>query len=132
MPLIRNVSGEDRHVPLLGRVVFDEQTVEVPAEWVTNYTQQEPLWAPADSDATALHEAMLEGISEYLAATNPAAELVEETSAAELIEAIPSMDVDEVSALVEAEKARPKSRKTVLKAAESRLAEVNTNDSQEG
>lgn len=139
MPLIRNVSDEDRQVPLLQRVVFDEQTVEVPAEHVTSFTQQETVWAPADDEARALHDDMLEAIAELIAAQNPAAELVEETSAADLIEAIPAMDADEVASLVEAEESRPKPRKTVLKAAESRLAEFDNDapetpgdDSQEG
>lgn len=128
MPLIRNISGEDRQVPWLGRVVFDEQTVEVPADQVCNFTQQESNWAPADGHAEALHAEMLEGIADLIAASNPAAELVEESNADDLVKALGSMDADEVDALVAAENARPRPRKTVLKAAESRRSEFDNDD----
>lgn len=65
MAKIKNISGEDRTVPWLGgRLVADGQVVEVDAEQVTAFTQQEGTWAPADKDAQKQHDAMLKGIAE--------------------------------------------------------------------
>lgn len=128
MPDIRNTSGVSRSVPWLGRLVLDEQTVSVPAEQVTAFTQQLETWAPADAEAEALHKQMLDGVADYIASLNPAAEVVEDSSASELIATICGMDADQVAALIEAEQARPKPRKTVLKAADDRLAEFDPID----
>lgn len=64
---IKNTSGEDLLVPWLGgRLVIAGAVVEVPADTVTAYTQQESTWAPADDEAQALHDEMLEGIAVLL------------------------------------------------------------------
>jgi hypothetical protein len=56
MAKIRNTTGEDRILPWLGdRLVLDGQVVDVPAEDVYAYTQQEG-WAPVDEDAQAIHD----------------------------------------------------------------------------
>ena len=50
---IRNISGQARTLPWLGdRLVLDGQVVEVPAEDVTAYTQQEAIWEPVGQVAT--------------------------------------------------------------------------------
>lgn len=64
MPKIKNVSGEDLVVPALGgRFVLAGQEVEVPADAVYGYTQQEPNWQPADEAAKSAHD---EGHQAYL------------------------------------------------------------------
>lgn len=50
MAKIQNISGDDRIVPgLFGRIVYDGQIVDVPAEDVHSYTCQPTIWAPADN-----------------------------------------------------------------------------------
>jgi hypothetical protein len=62
---IKNVSGEDRTVPWLGgRLVLAGAVVEVEADQVTAFTQQEQTWAPSDKEAQKLHDDMLKGIAE--------------------------------------------------------------------
>jgi hypothetical protein len=139
MSTIKNISGEPRFVPGLGRVVLEGQEVEVPADVVTAYTQQEQTWAPADDEAQDLHDEMLEGI---------AALLVDEVAA----DGDDSDDSDGaqggaravVAGLATADRPHVETRVTVVRAAEARLAELDqidaeaalaaggTNDSQEG
>ena len=57
MPLIKNVSGEDRIVPYLdGRLVLAGQEVEVAEGDVFAFTCQPTNWAPADSAAQSEHD----------------------------------------------------------------------------
>lgn len=54
MARIKNVSGEDRITG--GRLVLAGAVLEVADEDVWSYTQQESNWAPADAEATAIHD----------------------------------------------------------------------------
>lgn len=57
MPLIKNVSGEDRIVPYLdGRLVLAGQEVEVGEGDVFAFTCQPANWEPADAAARAEHD----------------------------------------------------------------------------
>lgn len=128
MSKIKNTSGEDLLVPWLGgRLVLAGQAVEVPISDVTAYTQQEATWAPADDEARRLHEEMLEGIAALTApiATDPPGEVVEETSAAELVKAVGDFDRERTAEILAAEQAKDRPRKTVVAAAEARLAELD-------
>lgn len=52
MAKIKNVSGEDLLVPVLGgRLVVAGAVVEVPDELVESFTCQKPNWAAADKAA---------------------------------------------------------------------------------
>lgn len=58
MTKIKNVSGEDRTIPLLGdRLVLAGQVVEVPEGAVYGFTCQTEAWSPADADAKKEHAA---------------------------------------------------------------------------
>lgn len=64
MAKIKNVSGEDLVVPVLGgRLVQAGQVIEVPDELVYSFTQQEPNWRPDGDAAETAHE---EGHRAYL------------------------------------------------------------------
>lgn len=81
MSKIKNITGEDR-IALLegagsGRLVLKGQEIDVPDERVTTYTQLEGSWAPADDRARELHQQMLDELAEWIAATEPPAELEE-------------------------------------------------------
>ncbi len=51
MAKIRNVSGEDRFVPSLSRLVMDGQVIEVDPEQVYAFTQS-AIWEAADKAAS--------------------------------------------------------------------------------
>ena len=54
MAKVKNISGDDRLVQ--GRLVLAGAVLEVPADEVWSYTCQEANWAPADEEATAVHD----------------------------------------------------------------------------
>lgn len=61
MAKIKNVSGEDRVVPILGgRLVMAGQVFDVDADAVYGYTCQTGIWEPADADAKKAHKAATE------------------------------------------------------------------------
>ncbi len=73
MAKIRNVSGEDRFVPSLSRLVMDGQVIEVDPEQVYAFTQS-AIWEAVDKEAKA---AELKAEADYqaaLAAANPVTE----------------------------------------------------------
>lgn len=55
MAKVKNISGVDRIVQ--GRLVLAGMVLEVPADEVWSYTCQETNWAPADDEATEVHDA---------------------------------------------------------------------------
>lgn len=76
MPLIRNVSGEARDVPALGRLVGDGEVLAVPSGDVYAYTVQAGTWEPADDQAQGEHDrdAHVEAVvTEVLDPSTPAA-----------------------------------------------------------
>lgn len=67
MSKIKNTSGESLLVPWLGgRLVLAGAEVEVPAGDVFAYTQQEHTWAPADAEATEIHDGVLSDLAELI------------------------------------------------------------------
>ena len=90
MAKIRNVSGEDRFVPSLSRLVMDGQVIEVDPDHVYAFTQS-AIWKAVDKEAKA---AELKAEADYqaaLAAANP--ELVTEPDDAP--DGTPTTDNDE-------------------------------------
>lgn len=60
MAAIRNVAGEARVVPWLGRVVAPDEVVQVPDADVYAYTQQ-AAWVPVDDAAQTAHDTAAAG-----------------------------------------------------------------------
>ncbi|MFC6045738.1 hypothetical protein ACFP8W_06950 [Nocardioides hankookensis] len=78
---IKNITGEEL-IALLeggpaGRLVHKGQTIDVPVERVTMYTQAESSWEPADDVARELHQDMLDELAEWLQALEPDAPVEE-------------------------------------------------------
>jgi hypothetical protein len=146
---IRNISGDDRILPLFGgRLVMAGAVIEVARDQVTSYTQQESIWAPYDDVAQAEHDAMLVGIAELLAEQAKATEEAEVlhnmatgglsfalaadiaddlgrwTTAKARTAALPHLDLLGAQALLEDERARPAPRPSVVQAAEKRITEL--------
>lgn len=125
---IKNVSGTDLTVPWLrNRLVVDEQEVPVPEGTVFAYTQQEATWVPADDEAQAEHDEGLEACVYALALQGRLVEAPEaavEQSARQLVADVATATTDQAAELIDAERARPKPRPTVIAAAEQRIVEL--------
>lgn len=63
MAHVRNISGEPRHVPLLGRELADGEEAEVPEEFLETYAWPEGTWQ-VEADSRQSVKAVLDSVGD--------------------------------------------------------------------